>query len=121
MSLVWTKGGTYRLAGYQSESDLEAAINQVKADLFGQHRIYLDVKRKIGAKAGLRNIPDGYLLDLSGQKPRLYVVENELAAHDPLRHIAIQILQFSLSFEAEPRKVRNILFDALQSQDDLRV
>lgn len=81
----------------------------------------MDVKKKIGVKGGLTNIPDGYLLDLSGQKPRLYVVENELAAHDPLRHISIQILQFSLSFEAEPRKVRNILFDALQGQVDLRV
>src|SRR5216684_3161898 len=118
MSLLWTKDGTYRLASYQSESDLEAAINQVKAELFGEHRIYLDVKKKIGAKAGLRNIPDGYLVDLSGQKPRLYVVENELASHEPLRHIAVQILEFSLSFEAEPRAVKNILFNALQEQPD---
>ncbi len=118
MSLFWTKDGMYRLAGFQSESELEAAINQVQAELFGQHRIYLDVKRKIGAKAGLRNIPDGYLIDLSGQKPRLYVVENELASHEPLRHIAVQILEFSLSFEAEPRTVRNILFNALRDQAD---
>src|SRR6266849_5008331 len=120
MSLLWTKDGTYRLAGYQSESDLEAAINQVKAELFGQHRIYLDVKKKIGAKAGLRNIPDGYLVDLSGQSPRLYVVENELASHEPLRHIAVQILEFSLSFEAEPRAIKTILFDALHKQPELR-
>ena len=118
MSLIWTKDGNYRLASYQSESDLEAAINQVKAQLFGDHRIYLDVKRKIGAKAGLRNIPDGYLVDLSGQRPRLYVVENELASHEPLRHIAVQILEFSLSFEAEPRAVKNIVFNALREQPD---
>src|SRR5260221_6933812 len=49
MSLFWTKDGMYRLTGFQSESDLETAINQVKAELFGQHRIYLDVKRKIRA------------------------------------------------------------------------
>lgn len=61
------------------------------------------------------------MLDLDGQKPRLYVVENELAAHDPLRHIAVQILQFSLSFEAEPRKVRNILFEVLERQADLKL
>jgi hypothetical protein len=118
LSLLWTKHGTYRLASYQSESDLEAAINQVKSELFGEHRIYLDVKKKIGAKAGLRNIPDGYLVDLSGQSPRLYVVENELASHEPLRHIAVQILEFSLSFEAEPRAVKNILFNALREQPD---
>jgi hypothetical protein len=40
----------------QSESDLESAINQVKAELFGEHLIYLDVKKKIGAKAGLRRL-----------------------------------------------------------------
>lgn len=118
MSLFWTKDATYRLTSYQSESDLEAAINQVKAELFGDQRIYLDVKKKIGAKAGLRNVPDGYLVDLSGQKPRLYVVENELASHEPLRHIAVQILEFSLSFEAEPRIVKTILFNALQEQPD---
>src|SRR5216684_298113 len=120
MSLLWTKDGTYRLASYQSESDLEAAINQVKAELFGEHRIYLDVKKKIGAKAGLRNIPDGYLIDLSGRQPRLYVVENELASHDPLRHIAVQILQFSLSFEEEPRTVKTALFNALQAQPEAK-
>jgi hypothetical protein len=118
MSLLWTKSGTYRLTSYRSESELEAAINQVKAELFGERRIYLDVKRKIGSKTGTRNIPDGYLVDLSGQKPRLYVVENELASHEPLRHIAVQILEFSLSFEAEPRAVRTILFNALQDQPD---
>jgi hypothetical protein len=118
LSLFWTKDGIYRLASYQSESELEAAINQVKVGLFGENRVYLDVKKKIGAKAGLRNIPDGYLVDLSGQKPRLYVVENELASHEPLRHIAVQILEFSLSFEAEPRAVKNILFNALHAQAD---
>src|ERR1700740_372558 len=118
MTLFWTKNGIYTLASYQSESDLEAAINEVKTELFGEQRIYLDVKKKIGAKAGIRNVPDGYLVDLSGQKPRLYVVENELSSHEPLRHIAVQILEFSLSFEAESRAVRKILFNALQGQPE---
>src|SRR5712664_1364121 len=120
MSLFWTKNGIYRLVGYEKEADLEAAIHQVKAELFGDHRIYLDVKRKIGAKAGVRNVPDGYLIDLSGQKPRLYVVENELASHEHLRHIAVQILEFSLSFEAEPRAIKTILFDALHKQPEAK-
>lgn len=120
MSLIWTEKGAYRRAEYDSEADLEAAILQVQRDLFGPNRIYLPVKKKIGTKGGLRNIPDGYLIDLSGPKPRLYVVENELAAHDPLRHIAVQILQFSLSFEAEPRAVKTVLFGALQEQPDAR-
>lgn len=83
MNLIWTSKGPYRRVEYPSEADLEAAIIQVQTELFGSDRLYLDVKKKIGAKGGLRNIPDGYLLDLGGRKPRLYVVENELASHEP--------------------------------------
>lgn len=117
MSAIWTPRGTYRQVGYTSEADLESAIVQVQTELFGPNRIYLDIKRKIGVKGGTRNIPDGYLVDLSGKRPRLYVVETELAAHDPLRHIAVQILQFSLSFESEQRRVKSILFNALQQNE----
>jgi len=113
-SLIWTPSGSYRRADYSSESDLEKAILTVQAQLFGPHRIYLDIKKKIGNTRRKNNIPDGYLIDLKGNRPRLYVVENELAAHDPLRHIAVQILEFSLSFDSDKRNVRNILFEALQ-------
>jgi hypothetical protein len=47
-------------------------------------------------------------------------VENELASHDPLRHIAVQILQFSLSFESEPIAVKKVLMTALNSQQDTK-
>jgi hypothetical protein len=120
MPLIWTDNARYRLIEYENEADLEAAIIQVQSSLFGQDRYYLDIKKKIGAKGSIQNIPDGYLLDLSGSKPRLYVIENELAAHDPLRHIAVQILQFSLSFEAEPLTVKKVLLQALDSAPDAK-
>jgi hypothetical protein len=120
MTVIWTSRGPYCRDTYAKEGDLELAIVQVQAELFGRQRIYLPIKRKIGAKGGVRNIPDGYLIDLSGPTPRLFVVENELAAHDPLRHIAVQILQFSLSFEGEGRGVKKILFQALQAEPDHR-
>ena len=120
MTLIWTKSSSYRRVAYQDEADLEAAIVEVQSQLFGSNRIYLDAKKKIGAKGSLRNIPDGYLIDLSDRQPRLYVVENELASHDPLRHIAVQILQFSLSFEEEPRAVKTVLFNALQAQPETK-
>jgi hypothetical protein len=120
MGMIWTKEGPYKSVEYESEADLEAAILQVQHDLFGSNRIYLDVKRKIGGKGNKQNIPDGYLIDLSGPSPRLYVVENELAAHDPLRHIAVQILEFSLSFESEPFVVKKILLNALHAQPDAK-
>ena len=118
MGIIWTDDGSFQRASYESEADLENAIWQVRGTLFGQHCIYMPVKKKIGAKGGPRNIPDGYLIDLSGAKPRLYVVEVELEEHDPLRHVAVQILQFSLSFEDEPRAVKQILFDALQDRPE---
>lgn len=120
MNLIWTERGSYRRVEYDNEGELESAILKVQAELFGTNRIYLAVKKRIGVKGGLRNVPDGYLVDLSGQKPRLYVVENELAAHDPLRHIAVQILEFSLSFETDPRAVKAILLNALQEQPEAK-
>src|SRR5512138_430443 len=120
MSVIWVLGKAYRRVEYDSEADLETAIIDVQHRLFGANRFYLDVKNKIGVKGSVQNIPDGYLLDLSSSKPRLYVVENELASHDPLRHIAVQILQFSLSFESEPRTIKTILFNALQHQPDAK-
>lgn len=118
MTLIWTNNGPYRRTEYENEADLETAIKQVQDTLFGENRIYLEIKRKIGAKGGIRNIPDGYIIDLSAQKPRLYVVENELASHDPLRHIAVQILQFSLSFETERRGIKAILYEALSNRPE---
>ena len=120
MSLIWTPTGTFRRSTYETEAELEQAILRVQESLFGPNRVYLAIKKKIDAKGGVRNIPDGYLIDLTGQQPRLYVVENELAAHDPLRHIAVQVLQFSLSFESEGRGVKTILFNALQDQPELK-
>lgn len=116
MSQIWTSEGSYQKVDYKNEADLESAIEQVQYELFGAGRIYLPVKKKIGATGGQRNIPDGYLLDLSDSKPRLFVVENELSSHDPLRHIAVQILQFSLSFESEPIVVKKILLRALKDR-----
>jgi hypothetical protein len=42
-------------------------------------------------------------------------VENELASHDPLNHVAVQILEFSLSFETSPFKLKAILKEALKA------
>jgi len=120
MNVIWTNNKTYNRIEYVNENDLENAILEIHNELFGANRIYIDIKKKIGAKGNIRNIPDGYLLDLSGGKPKLYVVENELSSHDPLRHIAVQILQFSLSFETDQRSVKSIIFDALQKMPEAK-
>jgi hypothetical protein len=120
MPIIWSPVGIHRRVDYENEADLEAAIIQVQNQLFGPDRFYLDIKKRIGVKGTMQNIPDGYLLDFSSAKPRLYVVENELQVHDPLRHIAVQILQFSISFESEPLGVKKVLLQALQNQPDVK-
>lgn len=114
--MLWSPTKQYRPAPYDLEADVECAILQVKDALFGGSRVYLDVKKKIGAKGHKQNIPDGYLIDLSSKKkPALFVVEVELAKHDPLRHIAVQILEFSLAFESEPQRVKKVVKTALEA------
>src|SRR2546425_1076685 len=113
--MLWAPDKIFRDLPFEQEKDPEDAILQVAPSLFGEHRIYLDVKRRIGTQGRTRNIPDGYLLDLSSARdPKLYVVENELAKHDPLRHIAVQILEFSLSFESSPHTVKEIVKQAVR-------
>jgi hypothetical protein len=112
--MLWTSEKHYRDEPFEAEADLEEAILLVAPALFGDARLYLDAKRLIGAKGRTRNIPDGYLIDLSSAKdPKLFVVENELAKHEPLRHVAVQILEFSLSFESTPHLVKSIVREAL--------
>jgi hypothetical protein len=112
--MLWTPQKQFSDEPFETEAELEAAVVQFAPALFGPHRIYLDVKRLIGTKGKIKNVPDGYLLDLSSKKePALFVVEAELARHDPLNHIAVQILEFSLSFEASAYRVKTILREAL--------
>ena len=112
--MLWAPNKIYENEPFELEDDLESAILEARKDLFGDERIYLDIKKKIGSKGKTNNIPDGYLIDLSSKKePRLYVVENELVKHEPLKHIAVQVLEFSLSFETSPQKIKAFIKEAL--------
>ncbi len=112
--MLWMPNKIYENEPFELEDDLESAILEVREALFGDWRIYLDLKKKIGKKGKTSNVPDGYLIDLSSTKePRLYVVENELVKHEPLKHIAVQILEFSLSFETSPQKIKELVKEAI--------
>ena len=63
--MLWTPKDTYREEPFELEADLEDAIRTVSADLFGPNRFYVDVKKKIGRKSKIINVPDAYLIDLS--------------------------------------------------------
>jgi hypothetical protein len=114
-----TTAGHFIEDPFETEAQLEAAVAEVAGVLFGPNRYYFDIKKSIGAKNKTKNIPDGYLLDLSSRKdPKLFVVENELASHDPLKHVAVQILEFSLSFTSSPFKLKEHLKAALKSKPE---
>jgi len=116
--MLWTRKQQFHPWAFEKESEIENAIADIQSDLFGTSRVYLDVKRLIGQPGRTQNIPDGYLLDLSSRtKPTLYLVEVELATHDPLRHIAQQLLNFSLSFKATPQKMKGVLRNTLQRSE----
>jgi hypothetical protein len=117
--MLWTPAQQFHPWPFDKEAELEATITEVKPALFGESRIYLGVKKLIGERGGTQNIPDGYLLDLSSpRRPVLYLVEVELARHDPLRHVAQQLLNFSLSFKSTPQKMKAILRDTIHKSPE---
>ena len=59
------------------------------------------------------------MVDLSNNRePSIFVVENELYSHQHLKHIAVQILEFSLSFDSDKLKVKNLIKDMLSKRPD---
>lgn len=117
--MLWCEATAFHEEPFDIEPELEESIITVSGALFGKNRIYIDTKKKIGGRGKTQNIPDGYLLDLSSAKePKLYVVENELAKHEPLKHVAVQILEFSLSFETSQHRVKGIIKQALTGTPD---
>ena len=48
--MLWAPGKVYQNEPFELEEDLEATILEVSHALFGELRIYLDLKKKMGAK-----------------------------------------------------------------------
>lgn len=63
--MLWTPQQQFHDWPFDKEADLEASIAKVKTTLFGESRVYLEVKKLIGEKGKTQNIPDGYLFVLS--------------------------------------------------------
>lgn len=111
--MLYLNHKTYQIDPYENEGELEFDVWKMRNQLFGNNRLYFDFKKKIGVKGKTNNIPDGYLIDLSSStNPKILIVENELAIHG-LKHIAVQVLEFSLSFETSKQKVKGFLREAI--------
>lgn len=115
--MLYNKNNRFESYPFETEKEFEKSVNEIKQTLFGDKRIYLDDKRKIGAKGETNNLPDGYLIDfLNEDEPKIFVVENELERHHHLKHIAVQILEFSLSYDASKQKVKNHIKEMLKAR-----
>ncbi|MGD8305982.1 MAG: hypothetical protein PVF17_04955 [Ignavibacteria bacterium] len=96
---------------YKTEKEFEQEIVHNSKSIFGDKTIYIDVKKKL-VNDNIVTIPDGYLIDCSFEKdPRLYIIENELAKHDPYKHIGEQLLKFAISYKTSGRKIKSFLLE----------
>ena len=115
---VVTNSGIYDSVTPENEASFEKDIIAHVPQIFGEGRYYIDCKRRIG-KGNKFNIPDGYLLDLKRKQPSLFVVENELAAHDLFKHIGVQLLEFAHSYSQSGRQVKSILYEEIEKLPEI--
>lgn len=109
-----TNEGILKLYKYNTESEFEDEIIKNKGAIFGEESIYFSTKRKIG-----NTIPDGYWLDLTFHtEPKLYFVEIELESHDLYGHVAEQLLKFSMAFDDNKYKLKNILMEEISKDKE---
>lgn len=110
----------YTKISFKDEAEIEAAVVKFAKDIFGDKAVYFDIKRRIKHKgSSFENIPDGYVLDFR-ERPQLWVVENELAKHDSLKHIGIQLLEFASQFTEGSFLVKDLLLKALDEDSTLK-
>jgi hypothetical protein len=108
----------YRFA---SEHEFEGVVLRLADEIFGPDTLLIGAKMVVGhAESGIRAVPDGYLIDLSRPTaPRLCVVEVELARHDPLRHIAVQLLRFAAAHRGGSLALKQRIRDVVARDERL--
>jgi hypothetical protein len=118
MERLIAKDKTFKYYEYLNEGEFEKVIVENAKQIFGNNTVYIDIKKKIGDN--IVTIPDGYLIDFSfAEKPRLYIIENEISTHDPYKHIGSQLLKFSISYKASGRNIKKFIMDFLLADRNL--
>ena len=104
---------------FSDENEFEKLIIQNSNQIFGLNSVYIDVKKRIESD-NIVTIPDGYLIDFSFESdPRLYIIENELARHDPYKHIGQQLLKFAISYKASGRIIKGFLLENILKNESI--
>lgn len=102
---------------YDDEDEFERTVVNNSSAIFGNHGIYIDIKKKIGKKTAAAGIPDGYYLDLKfHESPSVYIIENELIEHSLIKHISEQISRFILSAQYDKLSIRELLLKELSNE-----
>ena len=90
--IIYYQNCKYEEYQYKSEEEFESEVVNQSKKFFGEHTIFIDIKKKIDAKFIGGSIPDGFLFDLTdANNPEFYLVEVELASHDFYHHSFPQI------------------------------
>jgi len=117
MERLITENKTYKYYEYNKEIEFEKVIVDNSHHIFGKNTVYIDIKKKIGDN--IVTIPDGYLIDFSfTEKPRLYIIENEISTHDPYKHIGSQLLKFGISYKASGRNIKKFILNFLEQNQN---
>jgi hypothetical protein len=110
-------GRLFEHGPYEREADLERDVVANAEQIFGSSSIYVDVKKKLKSRTNVATIPDGYVVDMADpMRPKLFVVENEIASHDLFRHIGTQLLKFVISFPDSRPSIRRFLIEAISAE-----
>ncbi len=106
-------GVKYNLYEYKKEAELEKMIIEYCKDIFGENSLYFD-KQKIETKAGIKGIPDGFVISLDLKK--WYILEIELASHDLYQHIVPQVTKFHKAYQSSDtrKKISRALYDNIK-------
>jgi hypothetical protein len=116
MSRLLIGGRLFQSADFQKEEELERVVVENSNLIFGKDSVYLDIKRKVNSQKGdIASIPDGYVISFSGGRPKLYVIENEIASHDVYEDIGLQLWRFASSFNTGSRRLKSVLLEEIKS------
>lgn len=120
MSKLLINNRLFKLVKFTSEKELERVVVKNYALIFGDKTVYFDIKKRVKSKkGGLLSIPDGYLISFAEEKPKLYVIENEISSHDAYKDIGIQLWKFVSSFKERQMAVKKFLSQEINSNKSI--
>src|SRR5262245_5357746 len=112
--MFWNTERQYCIWPFEEKTELETSILDAQSELFGDARVYLDVRSLLGTPEAASDAPDAFLIDLSSRYlPVLYLVQIALASHEPLDHVARELLNFDLAGRRAPQRLRTVLRQAI--------